>query len=121
MTAQDRTWRPINVEEVEVVRSILAAADTADSAMIIEQLDGALVRPSTTWILDVKTSVSSKGSDLQDGPLPVRAYVPNSATYQGEIIVWLTAGRVSGLEYAWVSDHPPTRWPRPEDIEVVPD
>ena len=45
--------------------------------------------------------------------------MPNSAEYQGEVIIWITDGHVSGLEYAWVSDNPPTRWPRADEMEVV--
>ena len=28
---------------------------------------------------------------------------------------------LDGLEYAWVTDEAPTRWPRPDEMEVVPD
>ena len=44
--------------------------------------------------------------DYPDGPLPVRAFVNKDSGYQGEIIVWITDGRISGLEHAWVTDDP---------------
>jgi hypothetical protein len=115
----DEDWRPISPEQAAVVRSILSQADTRRSGPLIADLDGALVADETTWILDVKVSNKSEGADLPNGPFPAQAFVPNRAEYQGEVIIWLTSGHVSGLEYAWVSDNPPTRWPRADEMELV--
>jgi hypothetical protein len=112
-------WRPISPEEAGVIRSILSQADIRRSGPLITDLDGALVANATTWILDVKVSNNGEGADLPNGPFPAQAFVPNSAEYQGEVIIWLTDGHISGLEYAWVSDSPPTRWPRADEMEVV--
>ena len=64
-------------------------------------------------------SNKGQGSDIPNGPFPAQAFVPNSAEYQGEVIIWIADGHVSGLEYAWVSSDPPTRWPRADEMEVV--
>ena len=113
-------WRPISPQETGVIRSILLQADIRRSGPLIADLDGALVANETTWILNVKVSNKGDGTDLPNGPFPAQAFVPNSAEYQGEVIIWLTDGHLSGLEYAWVSDSPPTRWPRADEMEVVP-
>jgi hypothetical protein len=110
----------MSFEESDVIRSILARADIHGSDPLIADLEGALVVNETTWILDVKVSNRGEGADLPNGPFPAQAFVPNSAEYQGEVIIWITDGHVSGLEYAWVSDNPPTRWPRADEMEVVP-
>lgn len=115
----ETNWRPISPEEDAVIRSILSQADIAHSGALLANLDGALVANETRWILDVKASNNEVGVDLPNGPFPAQALVPNSAEYQGEVIIWLTDGRISGLEYAWVSDDPPTRWPRADEMEVV--
>jgi hypothetical protein len=115
----DENWRPISSEEAAVIRSILSQADIRRSGPLIADLDGALVANATTWILDVKVSNNDEGADLPNGPFPARALVPNSAEYQGEVIIWITDGHLSGLEYAWLSDNPPTRWPRADEMEVV--
>jgi hypothetical protein len=112
-------WRPISPEEAGVIRSILSQADIRRNDQLSADLQGALVADETTWILDVKVSNSGEGADLPDGPFPAQAFVPNSAEYQGEVIIWLTNGHISGLEYAWVSDDPPIRWPRADEMEVV--
>lgn len=107
-------------EEAEVIRAVVSEAAIGGGDALVADLDGALVFNSTQWILDVKVSGTGQGSKLPDGPFPARAFVPSSAAYQGEIVIWLTDGRVSGLEYAWISDEPPLRWPEPHEMEVVP-
>jgi hypothetical protein len=108
-------------EEAGVIQAIVSAAGIRRGDALIEDLDGALVSNSTPWIwiFDVKASGTGEGSGLPDGPFPARAFVPSSAAYQGEIIIWLTDGHVSGLEYAWITDEPPTRWPRPDEMEIA--
>src|SRR4051812_7268705 len=112
-------WRPISSEESAVIRSILSRADISGSGPLLGDLDGALVADETPWILDVKVSNAGEGADLPNGPFPAQAFVPNSAEYQGELIIWITDGHVSGLEYAWVSDDPPSRWPQADEMEIV--
>ncbi|CAA0138257.1 Uncharacterised protein [Mycolicibacterium vanbaalenii] len=119
MTEHD--WRQIATEESETVRAIVSASGNANGRLLVDDLDGALVRNEAAWILDIKVpSANVARAVLPDGPFPVRAFVTENGNYQGEIIVWVTDGRVSGLEYAWVSDEPPTRWPRREEMELVP-
>lgn len=86
----------------------------------VGRLDGATVTHSAQWIIDIKPAVGRRGADLPNGPFPANAYVPSSADYQGEIIIWIKDGHLDGLEFAWVSDQPPTRWPLPGEMEVVP-
>jgi len=57
----------------------------------------------------VKVSNSDEGTDLPNGPFPAQAFVPNSAEYQGGVIMWLTDGHLSGLEYAWITNDTSTR------------
>jgi hypothetical protein len=38
-----------------------------------------------------------------------------------ETAVIIKNGHLDGLEYAWVTDEAPTRWPRPDEMEVIPD
>jgi hypothetical protein len=51
----------------------------------------------TDWILDIKTPNAGPGADLPNGPFPGRAFVPSNKDYQGEIIVWVESGHLSGL------------------------
>jgi len=106
-------------QETEVIRAVVSEASPSVRDALIADLDGAMVSNETKWILDVATFDAGSGSGLPDGPFPARAFVPCNANYQGEVIVWLTNGHVSGLEYAWITDDPPTDWPRPDQMEVV--
>ena len=107
-------WRAMSPEEAALIRTIVAAAG-GKALVLPERLTDARVRPATTWILDI-LSASPFAADLPNGPLTVRAYVPDETGEDGEVIVWITEGRLSGLEYAWVTDRRPVRWPVPHEI-----
>ena len=115
-----REWRAISPEEAAVITTIVSASGVPSGQVLINELDGATVAHSARWILDIQPAAGSPGADLPNGPFPANAYVPNSAEYQGEIIIWIKDGHLDGLEFAWVSDEPPTRWPLPGQMEVVP-
>jgi hypothetical protein len=54
-----------------------------------------------------------------DGPLTVRAFVSGpSGETTGEILVWVEAGLLSALEFAWYTDKAPEEFPPPESINV---
>ena len=112
-------WRPMSSDEADLIRAIVSHAGIRPGEPIVSGLDGAEVMNTATWILDVRTSDIGRAADLPNGPFPARAFVPNSTAYRGEVIIWITNGRVSGLEYAWITDEPPTRWPYPDELEVV--
>ncbi len=116
---EDRKWRTISPEEIAVVTAIISSSGLSEGSALLDELDGAMVSHETDWILDVKTSNAGSGVDFPNGPFPARAFVPSNAAYQGEVIIWIDNGHLSGLEYAWITDNPPTRWPRPDEMEVV--
>lgn len=112
-------WRPISADEKAVIRTVLGRGTIRGSSVLLDQLDRAFVSHSAEWILQVKFPETRHGSPLPDGPFPARAFVSSYADYHGEIIVWITDGVVSGLEYAWIGDKSPTQWPKPDGIDVV--
>jgi hypothetical protein len=115
----DRTsWQPISAEERAVIGAILSTPGVQCPDAVLAELDNALVAHGTTWILDVRMPAAVAVLDYPDGPLPVCAFVTKDGGYQGEIIVWITDGQISGLEFASVTDDPPRRWPRPAEMEL---
>lgn len=61
------------------------------------------------------------GAAVNDGPLPVRSVVSTEAgEVVGEILVWVTHGYLSGLEYAWYADETPVEMPAPERVKSSP-
>jgi len=64
---------------------------------------------------------SASQSPLADGPTPARAIiVDESGELLGELIVWVRSGRLSALEYAWVTDEMPDRLPSVDEITIEP-
>jgi hypothetical protein len=54
--------------------------------------------------------------------VPVRAIVVGPGQDPtGEVLVWVTDGYLSTLEYAWYTDEPPQYLPLPADIRIEPD
>lgn len=114
-------WRPISPEESDAAQAVLLGSGRREGLLLARDLVDGLVRNTTDWILDVRQATESYcAADIPDGPFPARAFVSSSDVVRGELIVWITDGHVSGLEYAWTSDQPPARWPRPEELEIVP-
>lgn len=114
-------WRPITVAETAVVDAVLAAHRTPDLARLAETSIGAEVRQVATWILDIRTDDTVAAvAGLADGLLPVRTHVHDTGgDYQGEILIWISGGRISGLEFAWVTDTAPTRWPTAAELSAA--
>ncbi|MEQ4210322.1 hypothetical protein [Actinopolymorpha sp. B9G3] len=56
---------------------------------------------------------------VPDGPLPVDAWAYDEfGAPIGTVLVWVRNGRLSALEFGWVTDEPPTTWPAVERIRV---
>jgi hypothetical protein len=116
-----RDWRDISAEEAAVITAIVSQSGVPDAAELVDELDGAVAANETQWIIDVAPRKKGPGINIADGLFPSCANVSSNGAYQGEIIIWIKDGHLSGLEYAWITDEPPTRWPRPEDLEIAHD
>ena len=57
-------------------------------------------------------------ASVPDGPLPGNFPVYRDAELVGEVLVWVKNGVLSGLEFAWISDVPPTQMPHPDDVVI---
>jgi hypothetical protein len=112
--------RSLTPEELAVITAIVGGSGHPTGRTHVEGcLAGAAASNQTNWIVDIKTRSDAPATDLPHEPFPGRAFVSSDSAYQGEVIVWVEGGRLSGLEYAWITDAPPTRWPRPNEMEVV--
>jgi hypothetical protein len=73
-------------------------------------------RPS----VDLRVPGSTLAAPIPDGPTPVRAIVVgNRGDAVGELLVWVDAGRLDALEYAWYTDDPPDELPSPAQIQLT--
>lgn len=117
--------RTLTDSEYEVLRAILQASPVDDD-VLLAQLSHA--RRTSSWgaqnspSFEMEVVDSLPPSRLPDGPLPVRAEVHDSqGEYTGELIVWITSGFVSALEYAWITDSVPQSLPDLASIQISVD
>ena len=110
--------RRLSDNDARVLRKILRAVP--DGAHLLDQIAAARVKDdSTPTFLSLIAPAPLKAAGFKDGPLAGRFPVTNNGTIVGEILVWLEDGRISGLEYAWVSDEAPSGLPVANDVEVL--
>jgi hypothetical protein len=67
-------------------------------------------------LLDLAVRGSPQASPVRDGPIPVRTLVGTEEALEGEILVWVKDGYLSGLEFAWFTDDPPSAFPPAERL-----
>ena len=116
---RNRIWRNISTEEAEMVGAIVSGSGVPEGQPLLDDLPGAMVLQDSVWIYEVKTPNNRAGVAIPNGLFPARAFVPDRASYRGEILLWVKDGHLSALEYAWVTDEAPTRWPTPDEMEIV--
>ena len=80
----------------------------------------ATIRETVAAGLDLVVPTSAPPAALPDGPVRLTAEVYDPAGhYLGELLLWVKDGRLTSLEYAWVTDVAPTALPAVEAIRVT--
>lgn len=70
--------------------------------------------------INLVVSDSAPRAPLADGPLPITADVVDAnEQYVGELLLWVKDGRLSALEFAWVTEEPLTTLPPLSSIRVA--
>jgi hypothetical protein len=133
---EDRAPRPrgilVAVEEAgrslreheEAVLTLLLSVEFAGAKELRDQLPDVKVVghwTATSPSINLRTSQTASRAPLTDGPIPVRAInLGRGEEPMGELLVWVEAGHLSALEYAWVTDDMPVALPPVERIRVEP-
>lgn len=114
----------MNSAERAVLRRVLSFSFPGASELLA-QIDHAGVtraRGVDSASVDIEVDAKAPCADVPNGPVPVRALVTNAdGELIGEILIWIGAGRLAGIEYAWFTDDPPTELPPPEWIVLSPE
>lgn len=98
------------------ITSRLGAAAQAIDAQAAQ----ARVAVATPTVVDLEVPDDVPPIPLADGPIPVRAIVYDSRQeLTGEILLWVRAGMLVGLEQAWFTDEPPSEWPPPAMVRLT--
>ena len=105
------TTRPLTDHERQVLQHLLSVPFEG-----VEELRRqawlAEVSGESGASLELTVPSSEPVSQRRDGPVPVSAHVyDETGRYLGELILWVAWGRLTSLEYAWVTDAPPTSLP----------
>lgn len=104
--------RDLGSEERAALERVLDAAGFDGVVALRDQVGSARVVGGHPTVLDLAVDPSSPRASIPDGPIPGRMVVgPPGGAPEGEVIVWVAAGTLSGLELAWYTDAPPDRFP----------
>ena len=102
------------------IESTILTSGISDYLPLIHRLRETEVRHEAPWVLDLRPPGPPIASvPVRDGPLPLEASVYSNSVYRGDILIWVAGGRLSGLEYAWITEAPPSRWPQPHEIRIT--
>lgn len=105
----------------QVMDLLLAIAELLGDAgqpLAIQARDARVTGYSPTYI-DLDVPASCNPGSWADGPLDVKPLVIDRGSDPvGEVLVWVSAGRVTLLEQAWFTDEPPQSWPSLEMVRI---
>lgn len=119
MSSEHRANRRLSVRERRALSWVLSALGGQEAEVLRKQAEGALVIGGTPTMLDLVVPEGAQACPLLDGPLPVRAIAVGADDEPiGEILVWITGGRLSALEYAWYTDNAPAELPGPGQFRL---
>lgn len=116
------TARALTPTEQQVIAAILSE-EILGMSDLRAQLGSARVlrnwQPEGSPSIDLATLPDTPRSPLRDSIVPVDAtVVDENENYLGELILWLEDGRISSLEYAWVTDAMPCSLPAVESLRI---
>lgn len=117
MSRDPRRTRPLAPDERALLEAVLGLQPFAGRDQLQAQLGRVAVAGGAPFQLDLVVAAEVAPSDAGTGPIPTRAVVVDDhGEPVGEVIVWVTDGYLSGLEYAWFADDMPNRLPDPRQL-----
>jgi hypothetical protein len=113
------TPRDLNENEKDLLYKILSRSRLGGGAELLAQIPSTRVSGGRATLLELNVADDASPSSSPDGPVPVRALAEGPrGDPLGEVIVWVSGGFLSGLEYAWVTDETPTTMPPAAIIRI---
>jgi hypothetical protein len=109
--------RSLTDNEAQLLMNILGVVEAGEK--LADQVGCAHVSDdSTPTFLRLVVEDGAAATSFADGPIPGRFPVSRESELLGEILVWVKGGRLSAIEYAWVTDAAPTQMPEPSEVEL---
>jgi hypothetical protein len=108
---------PPTIALVRRLIELLAAPCRGD---LMQQLEGAeIALGEVPFIAKIVTATGAVRCNIQDGPVPGRVgVVGKRGEIEGEMVLWIRAGRIDAVEFAWFLD-PPTAWPSEASLAAI--
>jgi hypothetical protein len=112
--------RNLTASERGLLDFILAKAKFPGASALAAQVASAIVVGGLPTLLDLQVMGEVGRADLPDGPIPMRAIVvaPDGEP-EGGILVWVTGGYLSAIEFAWYTDETPSELPGADRIRMA--
>lgn len=103
---------------LNLLLAIAGALGEAGLPLAVQARHARVTAYSPTYI-DLDVPASCDPGTWADGPLDVKPLVTDqSGEPVGEVLVWVSGGRMTLLEQAWFTDDPPTTWPSVESVRI---
>lgn len=113
--------RPLTDNERTVLAKILSATFPGVDELRAQLASAQTDAPADAPGFDIQVPATMARSSVSSNPIPVEAQVlDENKEYLGELLVWVTDGRLSSLEYAWITDEPPTKLPGAQSVLIQP-
>jgi DNA-binding CsgD family transcriptional regulator len=113
--------RDLAPHEREILLRMLEAASFAGASDLREQVPHTrVVVENFPPFLHLDVLSFCPPSEFRDGHIPVVGYVEApDGDHEGQLLIWVTGGYLSALEFAWVTDEMPDAMPPPECVRIV--
>jgi hypothetical protein len=113
----------VSIDEVRsLVASVIANQHFPGRSELLAQVPALrVVGGPITFLALAVDGDNAPQSVLDHGPVPGQAWVKSDQGDPiGGLLVWVTGGLISALEYFWVTNEPPTRLPSVNQISHGP-
>jgi hypothetical protein len=111
---------PLTEQVREILRQVLGKADFPGSDELFQQASSVNVVGGPVTMLDLRVNAQGPASAFTDGPIPLSVMVMDSADVAtGELLIWVSRGYLSSLEFSWWSDNPPKELPAFDRVRVA--
>jgi hypothetical protein len=122
VTHEPGSLRPLTFDEHACLLWVLSAIEDrgAAEALYLQSLTVHALRAESPCMVDLVAGETPGLASTPDGLLPIRAvaYEANE-TLIGEVLVWVELGRLSCLEFGWVTETRPDHFPRADLLRHV--
>ena len=118
MSGVESLDRPLSLSEHAALIWVLRELpDRREAELLHAQSLAATVHGGPLTMRELTIPPSHAPVASPDGPLPVRAFAyDDDGTLLGELLVWVSNGYLSAIEYAWYTDLAPSELPAPSQL-----